>query len=162
MKKLIPLLFLAAGCSGPMEIPKETSPEQILQATQPEPARPTNTQVHIHLDTGDRRMTAYQILLHFDPSIARIASIERCDHRTFPGDPEFDPKSFRRGLTRILASRTGGAKAGELHLLTIRFEKAGAGTTPIDVAVEALYDDASPPKKFHAVPSVWPRNITFE
>ena len=158
MKRLLLILLLLCGCAGATKRPSES----YIAVEKSEQSDPAEKKVHVHLDTGKHRMTAYQILLHFDPSIARIESIDRCDHQTFPSEPEFDTASFRRGLTRILASRSEGAPAGELHLLTITFQKNGSGSSPVDVVVEALYDDTNPPKKFSGTLSVWPQRVTFE
>jgi hypothetical protein len=118
-------------------------------------------ELHIHVDIKSGRFAAYQFRIKWDPKIARIVSLRPCRASAFPANPECDPSKFSTGEVIVLAASTLGYGVDNYHLLTVTFERVSAGTTPVEVIVEALYDDSEPPRRADGVLEVTPREISF-
>lgn len=133
------LLPLVVGCAsaGAMDLHRaalETAPQ-----AQP---RTDLTEWHVHLDTRDRRLGAYTIVLHYNATVARIHEVRSCTVRRFKGAPEYDPSSFATGTTRVtsLDAFPGNAPDSEYHLLTVIFERIATGTLEARAELEKAYD----------------------
>lgn len=164
--KAWPVLLIIAGCSSGFSpasredrAPQETGSRFDTTSSGMTTQQPA--EVHIHLESFGR-VAAYQIVIRWDPTVARIVSIERCRAKEFPATPQFESRRFSEGVITVFADMPGGYGAGEYHLLTVRFERLKAGATPIEARLEALYDDADPPQRTRGSLTVEPSVLRFD
>lgn len=158
--KFAPLFLLLASCSAyPGRSPGRE--DKSISGQTGRTDRPP--QVHVHVEVPVGSLAAYQLVLRWDPAVARIRAITPCSSRPFPGSPEFDAESFSSGTVRVFgtAQRCHTA-SGETHLLTVTFERVATGRTRVDVQIEALYDDAPSPRRIAGILTVEPREIRFD
>lgn len=134
--RALPLLLLA-GCAVGSAPARETAP----------PPDPTRAEWRLHLDTRDRGIGAYTITVRFNPEVAAIEEIVPCSPKYFKGTPEYDPASFRTGVTRITALDVFGSRprSGEWHLFTVVFRRTGPGRLVAKAELEKIYDDENKP-----------------
>ncbi|HLF92746.1 MAG TPA: hypothetical protein VJB14_04750 [Planctomycetota bacterium] len=130
-------LLLLAGCAVASAPARETA----------QPPDPTRAEWRLHLDTRDRGIGAYTITIRSNPEVAVIEEIAPCSPKYFKGTPEYDPASFKTGVTRITALDVFGSRprSGEWHLFTVIFRKTGPGTLTARAQLEKLYDDENKP-----------------
>lgn len=102
---------------------------------------------HLHLNARGRGIGSYTLVLKFDPEVASIEDIRSCGVRHFKGAPQFDPRTFHSGLTRVTAFDTfpSNPPDGDYHLLTITFRRRAAGALVAAAEIEKLYDDFDKP-----------------
>lgn len=160
--KAWPLLLMLTGCSASYaSAPKADERSALTDTATTGLTTQAPSEVHIHVRTYGR-VAAYQVVIRWDPAIARIASIERCSAKEFPADPQFDRGTFASGTTVVFGNLTTARGADEYHLLTVRFERVQAGETPVTVELKALYDDSDLPKRVRGDLSVEPSRLRFE
>lgn len=113
----------------------------------PEPRDPTRVEWRLHIDTKDKGIGAYTILIHWNPDVASIEEIVPCSPRYFSGTPNYLRDTFTTGTTRITAFDTSGTKprSGQWHLFTVIFRQVAPGTLTAKAELEKLYDDANKP-----------------
>ncbi|MBI2900442.1 MAG: hypothetical protein HYY17_09660 [Planctomycetes bacterium] len=158
---LLALLSACAASSRPAAREDVRSPNRGTMGLTGQTVTPQQD-VHVHVEIPAGTFGAYQLVIRWDPDVARIRSVASCPIRSFPGTPEFDPETFSRGIAKVFSTAVRARGPGEYHLLTIRFERIAAGSTRVDVIVEALYDDAAAPRRITGILSVSPREIRFE
>ncbi len=136
--RLPPLLALlaAGGCAAGG--PREAAP-RFLEG---EARDPDLASWHVHVDARDRLLGAYTITLRYDPKVAVIESIEPCGVRHFKGSPEYDPKTFTTGVTRVTSLDAFPSRRpdNEYHLLTVTFRRTGPGRLEATAEIDRLYD----------------------
>ncbi|GEM_PF-5178297 len=167
MKRLAaPLLCFLGACGARMASETGPSPKEdrTFGVTGQDTADIRTREVHVHLEVPGAGLGAYQLVVRWDPTVARLVSLEPCRTHPFDGSPEFDRGGFFTGEVRVFSTavrgRLGGG--GRYDLLTLRFERAGPGRARVDVAVEALYDDAPSPRKVSGSLTVDPAEVRFD
>lgn len=144
MKTLAALMILAilAGCAaghGP-------------EAANGDVGASPPIRVAVAIDTKGKSLGAYQLVVQYQPSEARIRSITALQRGAviseFPGAPIHDPGSFESGSTRIFGYNPGAATPqGPYAVCSIEFERVGGPRSPLQVIVEGLFDSSAPPKR---------------
>jgi hypothetical protein len=139
---LLSLLLALSGCAAAAS---EHTPG--LTAAEVEQPESNGAYWRLHLDTKDKGIGGYQIVLRWNADVAEIADILPCTPKHFGGSPQFMRPSLTTGMTRVLAIDTSGTKprSGPWHLLTVVFRKVGTGTLSAKAELEKLLDKDSKP-----------------
>ena len=155
--RFAPLLCLFSACASGAYSPRLANRESEGMTSQT-----PGGDVHIHIEIPGGTFAAYQLVIHWDPNIAHIREIVSCNARKFPGNPEFDPGTFATGKTKVFATAVRAKGYGDYHLVTVKFDRVAAGTTRVDVVVEALYDDSVVPRRITGILTIQPRELHFD
>lgn len=100
--------------------------------------------VEISLETNDISPGAYTVIINYDPSVLRIAKIERGQKDHFDGVPFFDESTFSSGQTIITSfsvkTNLQVRKPSVYQVMTITFRRINYGMTRISGKIKTLSD----------------------
>ncbi|GEM_PF-3113451 len=130
-----------AGCaSAPMKMERAGGAE-IARTREKQ-----GTVVSVRIDTGDRPLGAYTVVLRYDPEAARVLDVEAPGPGGFPGAPMADPATFDTGATPIVGFHVGRAHPrGRVEIARVLLEPRGGGSAGLSVSVRSLYGPGGKP-----------------
>ena len=101
--------------------------------------------VLLTVDPGARSLGAYELVLRYDPAVARVSAVRQPGPGGFPATPMSDPSTWRSGATPILGFVVGEAPAGRIGVAVIEFERVAEGESSLSVSVRSLYSPDGKP-----------------
>ena len=152
MKRLgiLVLSMALASCAG-SSADRETAPRDSGDGggfVDPVSTRASTDPVEISVDTGDRELGAYTIVLVYDNSLVRVTSVE--PSAEFPA-----PQFLRRDLTSGKLVLSGFRMEhpypkGRVSVARVMFESLGGPSSQLTVRILNLYDSEARPVKGRA------------
>jgi len=111
-------MFSGESARAPDGMPKETIAPSVAQDT---------AEVEVIVDVGASQLGTYELEIVFNPREGRLLSVHPGRAFGFDAAPRFNEATFPGGHVRIFDAHTMPAgPEGEVHVLTLRFEKAPA------------------------------------
>ena len=143
MRAIVPILLLCSGCAAGVHESSPAPQGELASAS----ADPSRVEWTIQIETGDRGLGAYTLLLRWNAEVASIAEIVPARPPAFKGAPESNPATFKTGQTKVGAFQAFGSKSpgGPIRLFTVIFARRAPGRLSARVTIEKLYDDDNRP-----------------
>lgn len=119
-------LLLLGGCGMFSGEPARADNAMPAETTAPSVA-PDTAEVEVIVDVGASQLGTYELEVVFNPREGRLLSVHPGRAFGFDAAPRFSEATFPSGHVRVFDAHTMPAgPEGEVHVLTLRFEKAPA------------------------------------
>ena len=145
---LIPLWIGLGGCS---QAPDSRESNKGISSRDIAPPQPylflIPPEVSLWLNTREKDLGAYSVVILFDPSIVQVAEVKG-GNAPFNGPPYVNREDFTKGKLRIMAYHTDEeGPRGQTLVARIQFKGLQEGISPLRILVETLSTPEGKPLK---------------
>lgn len=153
MKKSLLFLLIAVwiGLGGCAHTPNAKESSKAISFKEMAPPQPDlfliPPEVSLWLNTREKELGAYSVVILFDPSILQVAEVKG-GNAPFNGPPYVNREDFTKGKVRIMAYHTDEeGPQGRALVARIQFKGLQEGISPLRIVVEALSSPKGKPLK---------------